>query len=181
MSVSKLTGSVLFVLVLLASRGGASEGAVYAVEAPKGEIVHVEISVPGPAFVLKGDPDEEVIEIDPDEISISPGKPQPSLWEQCRKAVAEDRGERLLCVTHVGEGLFQIILGGSPGETLWTLAVEPVGEADTFAGLYHRDGERLGGDSPRIVVDLEPGSYFVREDDGVAGGPYVLRVTASRW
>jgi len=181
MSVSKLTGSVLFVLVLLTSRVGASEGAVYAVEAPKAEIVRVEISVPGPAFVLKGDPDDEVIEIDPDAITTDPGKLRPSLWELCRKVTADDRGDRLLCAARVGEGFFQIVLGGSPGETLWTLAVETVGEVDTFAGLYDRDGRLLDGDDPRRVVDLEPGSYFVRVDDGVAEAPYVLRVTASRW
>ncbi len=189
MSVSKLTGSVLFLALLATPRSGGASEAVYAVEVPEAEIVRVEISVPGPAFAFKGDPDEEVIEIDPDEITIDPDTARPSsLWELCRKAAADDRGDRLLCAMRVSDDSFQLVLDGSSQETSWTLAVEALGEADTVVGLYDGDGRRLAADDVgeganfRIVEDLVPGSYFVRvEDRGGVGAPYVLRVTASRW
>ena len=165
MSVAKLTGTVLFLALLAIPRPGSAGEAVYAVEVVEAEVVQVEIPVEEPAFALKGDPDEEVIEIDPDEMTIDGQPPRPGLWELCREAAAGERGERLVCATRVGDDSLQLVLGGSPEETLWTVAVETFGKAGDGGGF-------------RLVEGLEPGSYVVR----VAGrGGAALRLTASVW
>ncbi len=188
MSVTKPTGSVLVFALLAFSRVALADGTVYAVEVPAAEVVRLEISIPEGTFARKGDPDEEIIEIDPDEITVDPGKPRPGLWDLCRRAASRERGTRLLCAKRVDGDSLQLLLGGPPRETSWTLAVEAVGEDDSAVGeddpavgFYDREGRSLAaGDG--VVDALVPGLYLVRvaeRHDGEA--PYALSLAATTW
>lgn len=171
---------------------------------PEEEVIQIE---------PKGDPDDEVIEIDPDSdlwyevplLTVPLGKSRGDGRGLCRAAEIDDHADTFICATRLMPGqevageigncwgddvdVFYLILEGSPEETLWTLSVETMGDADTFGGLYDRHGHRLATDDDgghggnfRVVKALAPGLYFVRVEGGhSAEAAYALRVAASRW
>jgi len=153
----------------------------------------------------KGDPDEEVIEIDPDSDRRYELPLHAKLRELCRTVEIDDHADTFRCATRVVPGqkvageignfrgddvdVFSLVLEGSPDETLWTLSVETTGDGDTLGALYDRHGHRLATDDDgghganfRVVKALAPGLYYVRVEGRYgAEASYALRVAASRW
>ncbi|MCP4657686.1 MAG: hypothetical protein GY856_19950 [bacterium] len=157
----------------------------------------------------KGGEDEEEIEIEPNPVVYAGQDESRSLHaklhELCRWGEIDDHGDSFTCATLLSPGqdmvgeirngwgddgdVFRFVLG-SPQETkLRTLAIETIGDLDTFGALYDRSGQQLekgdgggNGSNFRIVRTLGPGTYFVRVEgrDG-AEGLYALRVRASPW
>ncbi len=156
---------------------------------------------PSQNLLARGGEDEDEIEIEPDMNRSLHG----NLAKLCRKGEVDDHGDSFSCATFLSPGqetagevrngwgddddIFLVVLGGSRGSRLWTLAIETSGDVDTFGGLYDRSGQRLAsgddggsGANFRIVKTLTPGAYFVRvEGRHGAEGAYRLRAEASPW
>ncbi len=138
--------------------------------------------------------DPEQVEVDPD------GGPEADPFDSiCRAAQADDHADAFLCATPLAldrRTRGEIANGWSDDvdffvfelETARTVRIETAGEADTFGGLYDRQGQRLAaagdggaGSNFRLVKTLAAGFYFVRvEGRDWSQGAYTLGVETLR-
>ncbi len=138
--------------------------------------------------------DPEQVEVDPD------GGPEANPFDSiCRAAQADDHADAFLCATPLAldrRTRGEIANGWSDDvdffvfelETAGTVRIETAGEADTFGGLYDRQGQRLAaagdggaGSNFRLVKTLAAGFYFVRvEGRDWSQGAYTLGVETLR-
>ncbi len=114
--------------------------------------------------------DDDVIEIDPDQVSTPPPDSFTSPSRFARQCLSfqgspeelDDHSDTFPCATPLSPGdevtaelgngwgddhdVFRFVLGGSHGSDLWRVRLGTTGDTDTFGGLYDRSGQRLARD-----------------------------------